>query len=133
MAENTVVKEQLTGEMIEAGERLTNRLAEMGLAIAAAMWFFLPDTNEWRLVFASSEVDVAGPREVYQKVQQALQSLGEDAAAVPFSSIHLLDANHLLVRVLRAVKDSGASLPLRISREVTNGQLIEDAYVYRVE
>ena len=36
MAENTVVKEQLTEEMIEAGTLLTAKLGEMGLSIAAA-------------------------------------------------------------------------------------------------
>ena len=33
MAENTVVKEQLTSDMIEAGARLTQKLDESGLPI----------------------------------------------------------------------------------------------------
>ena len=43
MAENTVVKGQLTQGMIDAGAELTAQLDKMGLPIAAAMWFRAAD------------------------------------------------------------------------------------------
>ena len=32
------------------------KLDESGLPIQVAMWFFMPEINEWRLLFASPEV-----------------------------------------------------------------------------
>jgi hypothetical protein len=133
MADNTVVKEQLTEEMIEAGAQLTAKLDEMGLPMAAALWFFLPDTNEWRLLFASPALSTAGPREVYKTVEEARRVLGDKAAAVPLSVIGLVDANYELVQLLRDAIQTGAGVSrIRFSKNVVNGHFIEDALIYRM-
>jgi len=133
MAENTVVKEQLTEEMIEAGAQLTAKLDEMRLPIAAAMWLFSPDINEWRLLFASPELSTAGPRNVYEKIEEARQALGDKAAAAPLSVIGLIDANHQLVQLLRiAVRTEAGVARVRFSKNVINGQFIEDTLIYRI-
>jgi hypothetical protein len=133
MAENTVVKEQLTEEMIEAGAQLTARLDEMGMHVAAAMWSFEPDVNEWRLLFASPDVSTAGPRSVYEKIEAARQALGEQAAAAPLSAIGLLDVEHPLVKLLRMAIRTGSGVPhIRFSKNVINGHFIDDALIYRI-
>lgn len=133
MVENTVVKEQITDDMIDAGARLTAKLDELGLPLAAAMWFFLPDINEWRLLFASGAMSSAGPRFVYEKIQRARQLLGDEAAAVPLSAVGLIDANDQLVQRLRmGLQTSSGVSPIRISRTAINGHFIEDALVYRI-
>jgi hypothetical protein len=133
MAENTVVKEQLTEEMIEAGAQLTARLDEMGVQVAAALWFFEPEVNEWRLLFASPEVSTAGPRTVYEKIEAARRALGEQVAAAPLSAIGLLDAEHPLVQVLStAIRSGGGVSRIRFSRNVINGFFIDDALIYRI-
>lgn len=133
MAENTVVKEQLNEEMIEAGARLTAKLDEMGLPIAAAMWSFLSEINEWRLLFASPELSTAGPRDVYKKIEETRQALGKDAEAVPLSVIGLIDVDHQLVQLFRTVVKTGSGVArLRFSRNVINGHFIEDVLAYRI-
>jgi len=133
MAENTVVKEQLTEEMVEAGAQLTAKLDEMGSPIAAALWFFLPDINEWRLLFASTEVSVKGPRDVYEKIQGAIQSVGDKASAAPLSVIGVVDADHPLVSLLRtALRTGGGISRIRFSRNVIDGHFIDDALIYRI-
>ena len=132
MAENAVVKEQLTQEMIEAGAQLTAKLEEMGLPVAVAMWFFLPDINEWRLLFASPVLSTAGPRDVYRKVEEARRALGDKAAAAPLSVISLLDENHELVRLLPIALQTGVGSRLRFSKNVISGHFIEDALIYRI-
>ena len=128
-----MVKEYLTEEMIEAGEALTAKLDEMGLPVAAALWFFRVEDNEWRLLFASSEVSTVGPRSVYKRIQEAMQALGEKVEAVPFSAIGLLDANDQLVQLLRvALKTSGSVSRIRFSKNAINGHFIEDALIYRI-
>ena len=105
----------------------------MGLPIVAALWLLVPDINEWRLFFATPELSTAGPRVVYEKIEQARQTLGERVAATPLSAIGLLDVNHELVRALRiAMRTGGGVSRIRFSKNVVNGRFIEDALIYRV-
>jgi hypothetical protein len=133
MAENTVVKEQLTEQMIESGELLTKKLVEMGVPIAVAMWLFLPEINEWRLIFASDALSTAGPREVYQKILSARVALGKHTAALSFSAIGLLDMNDQLVRSIHdSLKIAPGQPYIRLSKTVLNGSFIDDALIYRI-
>jgi hypothetical protein len=132
VAENAVVKEQLTGSMIDAGEELTKKLDESGLPVTTALWLFEPELNEWRLLFASPDVGTKGPRDVYEKIQQAINALGEKASAVPLSVVGVLDANADLVRLLKAAIGTGPVVNrIRFSKNVINGHFIDDALIYR--
>ena len=133
MAEITVVKEQLTDAMAEAGAELTRKLDQSGVPITAAFWLFEPEINEWRLMFASPDVPTLGPRKVYERIWVVLAELGEKAAAAPFSVISLLDPDAELVQRLKTVIHTGAGLErIRFSKNVADGHYIEDALIYRV-
>ena len=133
MAENTVVKEQLTDSMIQAGVELTRKLDDIGLPSSVALWLFDVEVNEWRLLFASPEVSTRGPRHVYKQIGLALQQLGEKAAAAPLSVIGLLEEHAELVKLLRIAIRTGPSIGhMRFSKNVINGHFIEDALIYRV-
>lgn len=133
MAENTVVKDQLTDAMVEAGAELTRKLDQVGLHTDAAFWLFMPETNEWRLLFASPEVSTQGPRSVYKQIRLALQQLGDKASATPLSVIGLLDDDAELIRLLKIAIRTGPDISrIRFSKNVINGHFIEDALIYRV-
>ena len=132
MAEGAVVKEQLTGLMIEAGAALTRKLDESGVPITTALWLFEPELNEWRLLFASPEVDTKGPRDVYERIRQAIDQLGDKASLVPLSVIGLLGANADLVQLLKVAVGTGPGVNrIRFSKNVINGRFIDDALIYR--
>src|SRR5438105_11407843 len=59
---------------IDAGARLLELLRGAGFPVTAALWRYLPEPAEWRLFIASSVVDEAGPRKVYERIQQVLRS-----------------------------------------------------------
>jgi hypothetical protein len=133
VVENTVVKEQLTDAMIDAGAALVQQLDTMGVPTTAALWLFISELNEWRLFVASPEVATIGPRAVYAKVQQALNQLGDKALTAPLSVVRLLDADDELVRTLRFAVRTGPGLSrLRFTKSAINGHYIEDALIYRV-
>lgn len=134
MDEDTVVvlKEQLTDEMIEAGAQLTQKLLDMELPIAVAMWFFLPESNQWRLLFASPNLDTEGPLAVYTKIQEAQKALGPDAKRVPFTSIGLRQTNERLVKALQSEVATGPGLArVRLYGSAVRGNFIDDALIYR--
>jgi hypothetical protein len=132
MAESTVVKEQLTDAMIDAGAKLTSKLDEIGLPLSAAYWMFVADLNEWRLLFASPDVGAKGPRAVYETIGQAIEELGSDAGTVALSDVGVLDADADMVRLLKSALRTGPGVSrIRFSKNVIDGHFIDDALIYR--
>jgi len=133
VAENAVVKDQLTDAMVQAGAELTRKLDETGMPPDVALWLFVPESNEWRLLFASPEVAVQGPRKVYERIRVALEALGDMASTVPLSVISLLEPNAELVQLLKMAIRTGPGVgQIRFSKNVINGHFIDDALIYRV-
>jgi uncharacterized membrane protein len=127
-----VVKEQLTDAMIDAGAELTQQLDRMGIPTTAAFWLFAPEINEWRLCFASPEVNTVGSRAVYEKIWQAINQLKDRASAAPLSVIRVLDADDELVRLLRSMVRPDPDVDrFRFTKSAINGHYIEDALIYR--
>lgn len=132
MAENIVVKEQLTAEMIDVGAALTQKLDELGVPITVALWLFDPESNEWHFVISSPDVSTKGPFEIYDKIHLATQQLGEKAAAVLFLSVRVLHERTVLVQAIRKAIHTGPTVSrVRLKRDVANGHYIEDALIYR--
>ena len=133
MAEETIVKDILTKEMIQAGADLVHRLNAAQLEVSASLWLYIPDANLWRLVIASPAVKNEGPKRVYQKIQSVLSQVPDAAYKVTLSDISVVEHTDPLVTVLRtAVKTGMGRSGLRFSRNTINGHFIEDAYLYRV-
>ena len=132
MVENTVVKEQLTNEMIEAGAQLTEKLDELGLPILISMWFFMPDINEWRLLFASPRLTTEGSKVVYETIVEAMKLIGDLAENLTLSMIGLLNPNHQLAQLFKAAIQTGPGVSrILFSKNVINGHFIDDALIYR--
>jgi hypothetical protein len=133
VAENTVVKEQLSAEMIEAGAQLIAKLDTMGLPLEAALWLFDSEINEWRLVIASPERARSGPIGIYEKIQEARRALGEKAAAVPMLLITQMDPNQELIRSFRKGMPTGVGIArIRFTKNVIGGRYVDDALIYRL-
>lgn len=133
MAEETLVKEILTKEMIQAGADLVRRLDEAHLAVNASLWLYIPDINLWRLVIASPAVKEEGPKKIYQKIQSVLSQASDDAFKVTLSDISVVENSDPLITLLRTSVTTGIGISgLRFSRSTINGHFIEDAHLYRV-
>ena len=133
MAQEVVVREVLTSEMIEAGAGLIRRIDPDYLFVSACLWLYLPESDVWRLIIASPEVDRYGPRRVYQKIQSVLSEIPEDIPHISLMDISVVEDNDSLVSLLRrAVKTGDSVSGVRFSRNTINGQFIDDAYIYRM-
>ena len=132
MAENTVLKEALTEEMIQAGAQLIRKLDEFGVPVATALWLLDTEINEWRLLLASPLVAREGRLVLYETIHRAEAQLGERPAAVLFSAISLARDDDDLIKRLRATVHTGADIErIRFHKNVADGHFIEDALIYR--
>ena len=146
MAEEVLVKEQLSSDMIAAGGELTNRLLNYSdFGLICSLWLYTTESNRWKLVVATPIVDSSGPIHAYQMIQGIV---GEDRPGyldIPLYSISVLRSNHSLVRALRSLGHfqiqelpSGRrpSPTVRIWKKVTFTRVqdvfIEDALIYYI-
>lgn len=133
MAEDLLVGEQLTPDMIKSGETLVAALDKRNFSVKGAFWLFLPDEHVWRLIIVSPEVRQLGPKAVYRKIRSALGKLSPSTANVGTKDISVIEEKAPLYVLLRSAISTGPGLSgIRFSRNVINGQLIEDAYLYRI-
>ncbi len=131
MAEETLVKEALTDEMIEAGKSIVESLDRRRFLVDAALWYYLTDQNQWRLVLATPELHVEGPRKTYRRLVQALRNAA--IHGVSLEDLAVLDTRDPLIQLLRgALKTDRSVRGIRFSKNTVNGQFIEDAYIYRM-
>lgn len=133
MAQELLVGEQLTPDMIKSGELLVAALDKLNLLVKGAFWLLLPDQHVWRLFIASPEVRLHGPKAVYRKVVAALQRLPAEATPIGTKDISVVDDKNPILHMFRTAVSTGPGIAgIRFSKNVINGQLIEDAYLYRV-
>jgi hypothetical protein len=131
MAEEILVKDTLSPEMIEAGKKLTEQLDRSSLPVSASMWLYVPESNQWRLILASPKIESEGPKKVYQDVLSSLTQLPE--AGLALKDIGVVEPNHPLINLLRVAVRTGSGIAgIRFSRNTINGHFIEDAYIYRL-
>ena len=119
--------------MVSDGAALLGKLQELHWKFNAALWFYFPDANGWQLLIASPEVEATGPRESYAVIQKGLSELNPSPLSLSLDDIKLMPSNHPLIGLLSsfvATEDSISSI--RFSKNVINGQFIDDALIYRM-
>lgn len=133
MAQDSVVKEQLTEAMIRAGAELTRKLDEVRWPVLASLWLYLSEGNQWKLVLASPLVASDGPKKSYEMVQAALATTPAAERTVALSDVGVTDPKDPLIELLRVAVKTGPTVGgIRFTRNVINGHFIEDAYIYRM-
>jgi len=123
----------LTREMIEGGRQLLERLDRTGFRARACFWFYFPDSDRWRLVFASSEVRNRGPLAAYLKIDAAVRRLPADAGISGLGDVMAMKDTEPLIPLLRkAIPTGPGTTGIRLTRNAVNGTFIDDAYIYRL-
>ena len=129
-----MVATQLTPELITEGAKLVEALDLAGIAPDAALWMYFPDVSAWKLLLAEDKVGPEGPRGVYRTIQKTLHGLRKDLAHLSLEDIALAKPDAPLIRLLGQAFTTGPGISgIRFTRNVINGTLIEDAYIYRLK
>lgn len=133
MAQELLVSGQLTPEMIESGKALVRTLDTQSLSIKGAFWLLLPDERIWRLFLVSPQVGAFGPKAMYKKVRSSMTRLPADISHIGTKDISVADVKVSLFLLLKSAVATGDGIGgIRFSKNVINGLMIEDAYIYRL-
>jgi hypothetical protein len=129
MAEEVLVKEYLSPEMISSGRSLIARLDETGWRPTSAFWLFDADQNRWQLVLSSPDVEQHGSRPGYEAVSRILSA--DESLALSLTDISIWPAHKKIVKLLPLAISVKGGPGVRFTRSAINGHYIEDAFIYR--
>lgn len=136
MAENYLVVEPLTDNMIKAGSDLIAQLPETSLDIAAAFWIYTLDVADWRLSLASPSIESEGKKRAYEiiwavtfgnKDQNSDLSLGLQKA---YQSVTVVSTQDMIVRALAGLRGLTFNEHTYVRNIRLNGVFVEGLYVY---
>lgn len=135
-------KDELVNKQIGAGGLLIETLDQSEFKVSAAMWFYMPENSEWRLMIASPYVDKNGPKKSYEFIQTILDELPSNVRADLYSplsdylslnNISVVGTNDELIKLIRMAIRTGQTISqIRFTKNVINNVLIEDALIYRM-
>lgn len=129
-----MVETQLTQELIREGATLVEALDNAGVSPDAALWFYFPDINAWRLLLAEVKVGPEGPRGVYRVVQKTLQGLQNQISHISLEDVVLAKPDAPIIKLLAKAIATGPGIKgIRFTHNVIDGTLIEDAFIYRLK
>lgn len=125
-----MASETLVSHEIQQGQAVLDAIDRAGLHVRTAFWLYADES--WRLVLATPLVDDEGPLPAYRRIQQALAKFGT-ADVVPLNRIQVISVRDPLIRAVKQVVHvpRTSRSPTRYTRNVVNGILVEDAYIYR--
>ena len=131
MAEETLVKEPLSKERIEAGRKLMELLDQNNFDVVCAFWVFGSDVG-WRFVIATPLAVLEDTRLLYGRVQTMTSLIPDEFGWISLRNIEIVRPKDQMVQVLtKAVRTDRGIHGIHISRSRVDSIFIEDAYVYR--
>ena len=126
-----MVISSLDEKLIKSGERLIQLLDTESIVVDAALWLYFPDNQNWKLLLSFPTIISQGPKAAYEKVQDMLSGIGDIAFSL--DDVAIAKDDDPLLNLMRTAIDTGPGISgIRFSNNVINGQLIQDAYIYRL-
>lgn len=128
-----MVTKFLVESNFESGKRLLQKLDEQHVKIDAALWSYNPDSEHYELIVGSGDVEATGAMPIYTEIQCILNSLPEDER-VDFSDVAVTSLSTGVIANLstKISTPSDAIESIRITDQVINREVIDDAYIYRL-
>jgi hypothetical protein len=123
-----MAKTALVDKYLNDGRMLVSALDRDGFLIDTAMWFYSDELDEWQLIVATPLVDQLGLRETLRRVQSIIGNL--TSISLSLSDISLLSPNSNLINAIKSTVRR--SKDVKLKGTVTNGILVNDAYIYCV-
>ncbi len=116
---------------IAGGRTVVDALERAGLKLNVALWAYLSEYEDVRLVLASEHFDQTHSRQAYARVRKVLQEAGVSSMSIP--PLLILRMTDPLVRGLRETFGNAADVEgMRLGGQSFGGRFIEDGYVYRI-
>ena len=116
---------------IERGSEKVNILDRAKVKASVALWAYLSEYEDWRMVISSRQFDALRLREAYGLLHTSLDAAGFAPEKVP--PVLILPMTDPFIRELRRVFAKAKSVEgMRLGGQMIGNRFLEDAYVYRI-
>jgi hypothetical protein len=116
---------------VSVGSELLDILERAKLKVSVALWVFLSEYEDWRLVIAGRQFDSPDPRDAYRLVHDSLNAAGFKPQKAP--PVLILPTKDPFIRELRRLFGKTRSVDgMRLGGQMIGDRFVADAYVYRV-
>lgn len=116
---------------IGRGSELLETLERAKVKVNVALWMFLSEYEDWRLVVSSRQFDSPDPRDAYRLLNDSLAAAGFAPKKTP--AIIILPTNDPFIRELRRIFGKTKSVEgMRLGGQMIGDRFVQDAYVYRI-
>jgi|SRR5665213_984037 len=124
-------KTALVGLDIERGSQIIRALDDADLKPSVALWAYLPEYEDWRLIIASRKLDSFDPRSAYRTINDSLLAKGITVEQTP--PIVIRSVTDPFIKDLRGMFAKTARVEgMRLGGQTIGGRFLEEAYVYRI-
>ena len=124
-------KTALVGFEVENGAKILRILDYACLEVNVALWAFLGEYDEWRLVLSSSRFDTDDLRKAYGLLHKALDAAGFPLELTP--TVVIMRTSDPFVKTLRKIFGKNKSGEgMRLGGQTIGNRFLDDAYVYRI-
>lgn len=127
-----MAKEKLLESEIDAGARFIEALDKHGKLVDAALWFYYPDLDQWKLLLSSRALEEKDLTRSYTKISEILSSDEKINKNLSVADVKLLSRSDPMMKLLKGIirTDKGLNR-IRMTSNMFNGIYVEDALIYR--
>ena len=116
---------------VSLGSELLDILERAKVKVSVALWMFLSEYEDWRLVVAGRQFDSPDPRDAYRLVHDSLNAAGFKPQNSP--PVLILPMTDPFIRELRRIFGKTKSVDgMRLGGQMIGDRFVLDAYVYRI-
>lgn len=116
---------------VDRGSEILDVLGRAKVKINVALWAYLSEYEDWRLIVSARKLDTLDLREAYGLIHDLLDAAGFTARKTP--RIMVLPMSDPFIKTLRRLFGKAKSVDgMRLGGQTIGDRFVEDAYVYRV-
>jgi hypothetical protein len=116
---------------INRGSELLDALDRAKLKVGVALWAYLSEYEDWRLIVSARRFDLLDLRAAYGLLHDSLAPAGFTPRNTP--TVMILRTADPFIRDLRRIFGKAKSVEgMRLGGQMFGGRFVEDAYVYRI-
>ena len=126
-----MVKTALVGADLETGRHVLDALDSGGVRVSVALWAYLSDYEDWRLVFAGPRLDAVGLKEAYKTLNDAVIGAGIGIENKPLFMV-LPMSDSFIKGLRRQFGKTKSTDGIRLGGQLFGDRFIEDGFIYRI-
>ena len=116
---------------LSQGSEILEALERAHVKVSVALWMFLSEFEDWRLVVSSRQFDTADPRDAYRLLHDSLSRA--EVAMKKTPAIMIFPTSDPFIRELRRIFGKTKDLEgMRLGGQLIGDRFVQDAYVYRI-